>query len=69
VKPRRHVFGEEVGRAIQRPPRCGEPADAEGVSGQADQRVGSRLEVGSGKRRRPAVPGAGPLVPPELAQE
>ena len=69
--------GSRAGTDSVRTPaaRCSAAADAanrptpECVGGQPDQRVGSRLEVGTGERRSPAVPAAGRVVPAELTQK
>ena len=47
----------------------GEPADAERIGGQTDQRVDSSFQIGARHREGPAVPAAGPVVPAELTQE
>ena len=53
-QPRRHPFVEEIGGAVQCPLRCREPSHAERIGGQSDQRIATRLAVGT---RRVPTPG------------
>ena len=67
VQPRRPPLVYQIGGAVQCPLRCREPSRAERIRGQSDQRIATRLAIGTRKCRRPAVPGTGAVVPAELA--
>lgn len=69
MQPRRYRAVEKVGGAEQRPLRRRKPSRAERIGGQPDQRVAARFPIGTRKCGRPAVPGASPVVPAELAQK
>ena len=68
-QPRGHRFGAGLARALQESRGRREPAHAQRVGGQSDQRVRAGFGVPGRQRPCPAVLGAGTGVPAELAQK